>query len=151
MPSEREAPPRTGWARLVPELLVSDLGESLAFWSAALGFRVAYSRPGFVYLERSEGGQIMLCARDGSGETGAMERPFGRGAMFQVYVDALQPVVEALAAAGRTLQSPVKEVWRRWGDREGGQREFFVQDPDGYLVMVAEHIGERPLPQRTTT
>ena len=56
--------------------------------------------------------------------------------------------VEALAASGRPLYKPVQEVWRRWGDREGGQRELFVQDPDGYLIMVAEHIGERPLPEQ---
>lgn len=27
----------------------------------------------------------------------------------------------------------------------GGQREVFVQDPDGYLVMAAESLGSRPL------
>ncbi len=145
MQSDQEGPPRTGWARLVPELLVSSLDESLAFWRDALGFRAAYSRPGFVYLERSEGAQIMLCQRDGSFETGGMMRPFGRGAMFQIYVEALAPIVDALAASGRSLYAPIREVWRRWGDREGGQRELFVQDPDGYLIMVAEHIGERPL------
>ena len=147
MSSEREGPPRSGWARLAPELLVSNLDESLSFWRDLLGFRVAYSRPGFVYLERREGAQIMLCQRDGTFETGDMARPFGRGAMFQVYVQALAPIVDALAASGRSLYAPLREVWRRWGDREGGQREFFVQDPDGYLVMVAEHIGERPLPE----
>jgi len=145
LPSDGEAPPKTGWARLVPELLVSNLDESLAFWCDALGFCIAYSRPGFVYLERSEGAQIMLCRRDGSFETSDMIHPFGRGAMFQVYVEAIAPIVEALAKSGRSLHKPVQEVWRRWGDREGGQREFFAQDPDGYLVMVAEHIGERPL------
>jgi hypothetical protein len=31
------------------------------------------------------------------------------------------------------------------GDREAGQREVFVQDPDGYLVMIAHDLGERPL------
>jgi hypothetical protein len=38
-----------------------------------------------------------------------------------------------------------RERWRHWGDRQGRQREFLVQDPDGYLVMAAERIGERPL------
>ena len=47
-------------------------------------------------------------------------------------------MIAALAAAGWPLYAPLREVWRRWGDREGGQREIFVQDPDGYLVMVAE-------------
>ncbi len=139
------APPRTGWAPLKPELLVSDLKASLGFWRDLLGFRVAYWRDGFVYLERSEGAQIMLFERDGSFETGAMEPPFGRGAMFQVYVGDVAAIEATLAGADWPLHGALREVWRRWGDREGGQRELFVQDPDGYLVMVAEVIGERPL------
>jgi len=35
-------------------------------------------------------------------------------------------------------------VWLSVGDREAGQREIFVLDPDGYLVMVADDLGERP-------
>jgi catechol 2,3-dioxygenase-like lactoylglutathione lyase family enzyme len=146
LPDEAGAPPQTGWAWLAPELLVTDLDASLAFWRDLLGFRVAYSRPGFVYLERAEGAQIMLSVRDGGLETGPMQRPFGRGTLFQVYVVALAAVAESLSEGGWPLYAPIREVWRQWGDREGGQRELFVQDPDGYLVMVAQHIGERPLP-----
>jgi hypothetical protein len=87
----------------------------------------------------------MLCQRDGSFETGAMEIPFGRGAMFQVYLTGVDAIAAAFAAGGRVPFMPMREVWRRTGDRESGQREFFVQDPDGYLVMIAENIGERPL------
>ncbi|SME97926.1 Catechol 2,3-dioxygenase [Tistlia consotensis] len=141
------APPKTGWARLVCELVVGDVETSLHFWTALLGFAVAYRRPeeGFVYLERPEGAQIMLCRRNGRWETAALERPHGRGVMFQLYVDSLAPVAEALAAAGWPLYAGPREVWRRHGDREGGAREIFVLDPDGYLVMVAESLGERPL------
>jgi hypothetical protein len=32
-------------ARLVPELLVSNIETSLAFWAGLIGFRVAYDRP----------------------------------------------------------------------------------------------------------
>ena len=140
-----EAPPRAGWARMVPELLVSDLAASLDFWRGLLGFRIAYSRDGFVYLERPEGAQIMLSERDGSFETGPMEAPFGQGVMLQLYLDGVDAIAASLAARAQPLFMPMREVWRRTGDRESGQREFFVQDPDGYLVMVAEHIGERPL------
>jgi hypothetical protein len=31
------------------------------------------------------------------------------------------------------------------GDREAGQQEVFVQDPDGYLLMLAQNIRERAL------
>ncbi len=140
-------PPTTGWARMVPELLVTDFDASLAFWRDILGFAVAYRRPDefFAYLERPDGAQIMLSHRHGSWETGPLDRPFGRGVMFQLYVDALDRVIDAVSRSGRPLYHPLRTVWRQTGDRETGQREIFVQDPDGYLIMVAETIGERPL------
>jgi catechol 2,3-dioxygenase-like lactoylglutathione lyase family enzyme len=142
------APPRSGWAKLVCELLVDDLTVSRAFWEGVLGFEVAYQRPeqAFVYLERADGAQIMLCRRSGNWETAPLERPYGRGVMFQVYVDDLHDIVAALTRTGCGLYAGPREVWRRWGDREGGKREIVVQDPDGYLVMLAQDLGERPLP-----
>ncbi|HTJ58298.1 MAG TPA: VOC family protein [Devosiaceae bacterium] len=141
------APPKTGWAKLVCELLVDDIEASLSFWKEALGFEIAYQRPeqGFVYLERPEGAQIMLCKRSGNWETAELQRPFGRGVMFQVSVDSIAPIMEALARLGWPLHAGPREVWRRWGDREGGGREIFVLDPNGYLIMIAQNLGERPL------
>lgn len=146
-PTDYGAPPRGGWARLVCELLVDDLAASRAFWEGLLGFAVAYQRPEqhFVYLERPDGAQIMLCQRSGKWETGPLEPPYGRGVMFQVFVEALGEIEASLLRAGQPLYAGPREVWRRWGDREGGKREIVVQDPDGYLVMLAEDLGERPL------
>jgi catechol 2,3-dioxygenase-like lactoylglutathione lyase family enzyme len=140
-------PPRTGWARMVPELHVSDIAASLGFWRDMLGFEIAYRRPaeGFVYLERKEGAQVMLCQRHGRFETGPMIRPLGQGAMFQVYIESIEPVLDTIAAAGWPIYLGPREVWRRVGDRESGQREVFVQDPDGYLLMIAHDLGERPI------
>jgi len=131
----------------VPELLVEDIATSLPFWRDLLGFAIAYQRPEdrFVYLERPDGAQIMLCQRSGRWETAALERPLGRGVMFQVHVDDIDAVSAVLAAVGHELYAGPRDVWRRYGDREGGQREIFVQDPDGYLVMVAQNLGERAL------
>jgi len=36
------APPKSGWAKLVPGLLVSDIGTSLEFWCDWLGFAIAH-------------------------------------------------------------------------------------------------------------
>ena len=139
--------PKAGFAKLVPELLVEDLDISLSFWRDLLGFEIAYQRPeqGFAYLERAEGAQIMLCKRSGNWETAAMERPFGRGVMFQVQVKNLDSLYASFVSSGKPIHTPMREVWRRYGDREGWRREFCVQDPDGYLVMMGEQIGERPL------
>ena len=46
---------------------------------------------------------------------------------------------------GDQLTPAEREIWRRTGDVESGQREVFVQDPDGYLLMLAQNIGTRPI------
>jgi catechol 2,3-dioxygenase-like lactoylglutathione lyase family enzyme len=144
---EYGAPPTNAWAKLVCELLVDDIAASLSFWTKGLGFKIAYQRPeqGFAYLERPEGAQIMLCQRAGVWETAALEKPFGRGVMFQIAVDDLSTLLTRLAADNWPLYAEPREVWRRHGDREGGQKEVFVEDPNGYLVMIAQRLGERPL------
>lgn len=138
--SEVGSPPKAGWARLVPELHVNDLDASLAFWREVLGFGVAYERPEgrFVYLEHPQGHQVMLCQRHGGFETGPMISPLGQGAMFQLYFDHLEPVLAALQARNWPIYLGPREVWRRVGSEQNGQREVFVQDPDGYLLMLAE-------------
>ncbi|MCC7045179.1 MAG: VOC family protein [Alphaproteobacteria bacterium] len=161
MTEDLGAAPRSGWARLVPELCVTDLEASVAFWCGLLGFQIAYRRPAerFVYLEQAGGeqaggeqaggeqaggAQVMLCQRNGRYETGPLEKPLGQGAMFQIYVPGIAPMLAAVTARGWPLYEPVREVWYRVGGIETGHRHFFVQDPDGYLLMIAEDLGERP-------
>ena len=138
-------PPRSGWAKMVPELHVTDIDASLIFWRDLLGFRIAYERPAerFVYLEHADGAQIMLCQRNGRFETGGMAHPLGQGVMFQVYMTSIEPVLTALATRNWPIYLGPREAWRRVGGRDTGQREVFVQDPDGYLVMVAADLGWR--------
>jgi catechol 2,3-dioxygenase-like lactoylglutathione lyase family enzyme len=136
--------PDGGFNALVPELDVSDLQSSLQFWCGLLGFEVAYDRPAarFAYLVRGPL-QIMLCERNGNWEVGELSPPFGRGINFQMNVERLTPILETLKAAEWPLFRQPNEAWYRAGDREGGQREFLVQDPDGYLLRFAEDIGTR--------
>jgi catechol 2,3-dioxygenase-like lactoylglutathione lyase family enzyme len=117
----------------VTELHVTDLNASLAFWKDIIGFEIAYRRDEekFVYLEHPEGQQIMLCQRHGRFETGPMQRPLGQGAMFQIYLQRIDSVLSNLAAESWPIYLGPREVWRKTGDRESGQREVFVQDPDG--------------------
>jgi hypothetical protein len=43
------------------------------------------------------------------------------------------------------LYRECKDTWYRADNVEVGQREFIVQDPDGYLVRLIERLGERPV------
>lgn len=140
------APP--DWSPLVAEMMVTDHDASLAFWTGPMGFAVAFHRPAQLLscLRHADGAVVMIYQRDGDWETGPMEPPFGRGMVVQVHVSDIAPMAAAVTAAGLPFYVPLREKWRDWGDRLGGQREFLVQDPDGYLVMVVERIGTRPLP-----
>jgi len=139
------SPPKV-WAPLMAEIMVTDYAASLAFWTGPLGFGTAFVRPAqkLACLEHPDGAQMMLYQRDGDWETGPLEVPFGRGAVIQVYVADAEAAAARIVAADVPFYVAPREKWRDWGDRLGGQREFLVQDPDGYLVMVAQRIGERP-------
>jgi catechol 2,3-dioxygenase-like lactoylglutathione lyase family enzyme len=133
------------WAPLVPELNVQDIDQSVRFWCELLGFRIVYRRPevGFAYLER-EGVQVMLeqLARD-SWSVGELAKPFGRGLNLQIAASSIQPILDRLSAAHWPLFLQPAERWYRTGSVESGQRQFLVQDPDGYLLRFAEGLGQR--------
>jgi catechol 2,3-dioxygenase-like lactoylglutathione lyase family enzyme len=133
------------WAALVPELLVSDLEASQAFYCGLCGFAVKFARPeeGFVYLTLGRA-QIMLEAIGPEAwVTGSLERPFGRGMNLQIEVADLGQVLARLEAAGVPLFRPLRREWYREGTVEHGQAEFLVQDPDGYLLRFVEVLGTR--------
>jgi catechol 2,3-dioxygenase-like lactoylglutathione lyase family enzyme len=134
------------WAALVPELLVTDLDGALSFYRDLCGFRVRYGRPedGFAYLELGQA-QLMLEELDeGSWLTGALDAPFGRGLNLQIEVEDLAGLAARLEAAGRPLFRPIATEWYRQDDVEHGQRQFLVQDPDGYLLRFVQPLGTRP-------
>jgi hypothetical protein len=64
---------------------------------------------------------------------------------MQIEVPALAPILERLAAAGWPLFMAPEEKWYRSGAVESGQRQILVQDPDGYLLRLAEGLGVRPI------
>lgn len=74
-----------------------------------------------------------------------MGRPFGRGVNFQMVVDRIDPLLRALDEAKWPLYEPPNETWYRVGEDEHGQREFLVQDPDGYLLRLIERLGIRTI------
>ena len=81
----RGSRPEGGFNALVPELDVTDIAASVAFWCGPLGFEIAYDRPAakFAYLQR-EGAQVMLCQINGNWDVGSLTRPFGRGINLQL-------------------------------------------------------------------
>ena len=124
---------------LIPELSVTDLKKSLHFYIEIIGFKVEYLREEseFVFLSLS-GNQIMLSQCNGNWETGLMEYPLGRGINFQMFVTQVDPILLSLTKASYPL---MKAPWNSSYRKESSyvnQREFLVQDPDGYLLRFAQ-------------
>ncbi len=131
---------------LIPELSVQDFQISLEFYTKVLGFTVLYQRPeeGFAFLVL-EDTQLMI-DQIGVGrtwQTAVFEHPLGRGVNFQITVSSLQPILEQLAQRQIHLMMPLEERWYRKDHVELGNRQFLVQDPDGYLLRFAEDLGQR--------
>jgi catechol 2,3-dioxygenase-like lactoylglutathione lyase family enzyme len=133
------------WNPMVPELMVSDFGVSFNFYTRLLGFSVRIQRaePDFVYLEQ---GQIQLMLEqvtESAWSTGELIAPFGRGINFQIELADIEPLLTRLKSNKIALYRDVKETWYDIGDKLSGEREFLVQDPDGYLLRFTQHLGEK--------
>ncbi|MBW8729249.1 MAG: VOC family protein [Inquilinus limosus] len=133
---------------LVPELYVSDIDRSRRFYTGVLGFAVLYDRPEerFAYLVR-EGAALMLDQPADPGRiwlAGPLEHPYGRGINLQIEVADVDALHVAVLASGAPIERPLEERWYRRDSVLLGQRQFVVQDPDGYLLRFCQDLGSRP-------
>lgn len=131
---------------MVPELTVSDFGKSLVFYRDLLGFKVRNQRidPDFAYLEQ-ETVQIMIEKHhDESWQTGDLQKPYGRGINLQIELSGIDAILDRLNEAGHPVFEDMEEEWYDTGETLSGQKQFLVQDPDGYLLRFTEFLGEKP-------
>jgi catechol 2,3-dioxygenase-like lactoylglutathione lyase family enzyme len=132
---------------LVPELDVTDLDRSLSVYLDVLGFVCRIRRPeeAFAYLVRG-GVHIMLEEAAGPGRrfrTAPLERPYGRGINLQIEVDNVDALHARVVAAALEIVIPLEERWYRQNDKEAGNRQFVMADPDGYLLRFFTSLGRR--------
>lgn len=137
------------WAKLVPEIYVSSLSVSLRFYVDQLGFSVKYGREeeGFAYLDRA-GAQMMLEEIDPKNRlwmTGELQRPFGRGVNFQIEIEDVDDVYQVLRDRNYPIYLEIEDKWYRTGNVMGGNRQFIVADPDGYLLRFFTSLGDCPI------
>jgi catechol 2,3-dioxygenase-like lactoylglutathione lyase family enzyme len=140
-------PEKQFWNPMVPELLVSDFARSFYFYTEILGFKALYRRgaPNFAYLDQ-EGVQLMLDQiTDDNWITAELQAPLGRGINFQMELGNIDPVHERLLKIGYPFYREIQDIWYNTGTVMSGQREFLIQDPDGYLLRFAQFLGDEAL------
>ncbi|WP_293867588.1 VOC family protein [uncultured Alsobacter sp.] len=132
---------------IVPELDVSDLDRSLAFYRDVLGFAVTVERPEerFAYLVR---GAVHLMLQEAAGpgrrfRTAPLEHPYGRGINLQIEVPDARALHDTAVRLAANVYLPLEERWYRQGTEEAGNLQFVVADPDGYLLRFFTDLGRR--------
>ena len=129
----------------IPELSVSNLENSLIFYTT-LGFKVEYERPEsrFVFLSMGDI-QFMLqeLSDNEKWELAPLTYPFGNGINFQLEVDSVDRIYSKLKEHNYPIAFDIEENWYRQDNKLLGNKEFLVQDPDGYLLRFSEDLGEK--------
>ena len=131
----------------IPEMTVTNLKESLDFYKT-IGFKTEYERPEnkFVFISLGEI-QFMLQedSKNDKWEVSPLNYPFGNGINFQLEVENINDIYNKLKNNNYKIAFEIEENWYRQGDKLLGNKEFLVQDPDGYLLRFSEDLGEKTL------
>lgn len=132
------------WNKIIPELSVSNLENSLKFYQTA-GFKIEYERPEnkFVFISLGEI-QFMLqeLSNNDKWSVGKISYPFGNGINFQLEVTNLEKIYNNLKENYK-ITFDIEENWYRQNNKLLGNKEFLIQDPDGYLLRFSEDLGEK--------
>lgn len=133
------------WNKNIPELSVSNLANSLRFYQT-IGFNVEYERPEnkFVFISLGEI-QFMLqeISSNDKWTLSPLSYPFGNGINFQLEVDDISKIYDSLKENNYNITFEIEENWYRQDNKLLGNKEFLVQDPDGYLLRFSEDLGEK--------
>jgi catechol 2,3-dioxygenase-like lactoylglutathione lyase family enzyme len=132
------------WNQMIPEFDVLNLGETLHFYVDLIGFKVVYDRPEdkFAFIEM-EDVQFMVQEIDPTSnkwDTGTLDYPLGRGINFQIDVKNIDEIYNKLKEADYKIFVEMEDHYYRKDDEMLGEREFLVQDPNGFLLRFAQDI-----------
>ncbi|MFE8065057.1 bleomycin resistance protein [Priestia megaterium] len=121
--------------KLIPELSVKDINKSKEFYLEILEFQLLYERieEKFAFISLN-GAQIMIEECNGHWQTGELEYPYGRGINFQIEVENIESILQNLK------KHRIKLFRDSMLNNYSGfiQKEFIVQDPDGYLLRFSQ-------------
>ena len=129
---------------VTPNLVVSSVERSLAFYRDVLGFAVTATVPDagpfvFAWMQR-DGVSVFLNSHDSVEEHADLAaRPIGGTATLFITLEAddVAGGVDGLFAA----VAPRAKVMMGLKDQFYGMREFGIEDPDGYVIFFAQRTG----------
>ena len=117
-------------AKASPQFLVDDLDVATAFYETRLGFTRDFVYEGFYASVTRDGATIHLkCAPKLEGERS--HRKCGEHLDVFLSVTGVNELHDELVSRGAPIA-------KRLTTRPWGERDFYVEDPDGYIVCFSE-------------
>lgn len=119
---------------LIPELSVSEIDKSIDFY-INIGFEIIYERKEdkFCFLQLEEN-QIMIQENNEIWTTGTLEYPFGRGINISMSLENIDEYYRFIKTKNIKLFQDLKINKYRVNKQIYEDKEFLIQDPDGYLL-----------------
>ena len=133
--------------RLIPEITVTSIKESISFYCNILGFEKTYEGEDkdFSFIS-FYGSQLLL--QENSNEAWKkfdLEYPFGRGVNFSIETDDIDKLANNIKNAGISLLCPLEERWYEKDGASNGEKHFIVMDPDGYILRFMQNLGQKTI------
>lgn len=128
---------------VTPNLIVSDIDRSLAFYRDVLGFSVTATVPDaapfvFVWLQRDDVNVFLNTVGSVKELPALAARPIGGTNTLFMMIEAGSPS-EGIDALFDLVKSKARVVMPL-KDQFYGMREFGIEDPDGYVIFAAQRI-----------
>lgn len=119
---------------LIPELSVSNIEKSVEFYKK-IGFKVIYERleNKFCFLEL-EHNQLMIEEINDNWNTAILEYPFGRGINISMSVLDIEKMYNNLKDKNIEIFKELECHTYKVNEVIYNDKEFLIQDPDGYLL-----------------
>lgn len=119
---------------LIPELSVSNIEISKKFYEN-LGFKILYERPEnkFCFMQL-EDNQIMIEENNNNWNVGRMEYPYGNGINISMSINNVESLYKCLKSKQIKFFLDLKVNEYRVNNKVFQDKEFLIQDPDGYLL-----------------
>ena len=118
---------------IAPQFLVDDLARSIEYYCRCLGFELDFNYEGFYASVSRDGCAIHLKAAPKTVADRAHRKQHEHLDAF-VALSNVAALHDELRSRGALVTKPLE-------DRPWSARDFYVEDPDGYILCFSEQTG----------
>lgn len=122
--------------KLIPELTVFNIEQTRDFYLNILGFKLEYERieDSFIFISFENSQFMFEQLHDDGWNIGELKYPLGRGINFSIEVKDIDSLYYKVTSHNVTIFRELMINNYKQGDKIIEQKEFLLQDPNGYLL-----------------